>query len=74
MGRGGTNERLAVGVLTGTCHSNFLLEEELTKGSACLPRTRIGPEAIQWFGIQHTKKSELQNAAQEQTIQRPAKI
>ena len=62
-GRGGTNERLALGFWTGTCHSNFQSGRRINQRLSLLPRTRIGPEAILQFWGQ-LPKNELKNGAQ----------
>ena len=52
---GGTNERLALGVWTGTCHSNFQSGRRINQRLSLPPGTRIGPEAILRFCSQLPK-------------------
>ena len=56
MGRGGTQERLALGVGTGTGHSNFPSGRRINHRLSLPPRTRTGPEAIRRFCGQLPKK------------------
>ena len=56
MGRGGMNERVALGVWTGTCHTNFQSGRRINQRLSQVPRTRIGSEAIRLFCNQLPKK------------------
>ena len=56
MGRGGTHERLALGVGTGSGHSHFPSGRRINHRLSLPHGTRIGPEAILWFFGQLPKK------------------
>ena len=45
-GKGGTNERLALGVGTGKCHSHFPSGKRINHSLSLPPGTTIGPETI----------------------------
>ena len=56
MGRGGSHERLALGVGTGTGHSNFPSGRRINHRLSLPQGTRIGPKAILRFCGQLPKK------------------